>query len=51
MFEKLLRKLAGKLIVNAYNRGWNDGYEVAKEKYNKGAFKKGNVPWNKGRKK
>lgn len=58
MFKKLLKKLASDLILESYIDGFNNGelvgYKKAKEEMvakNKGAFKKGHTPWNKGLKK
>ena len=61
MFEKIIKKLAAKLIDDAYREGWGDGYEAGckigsvklnrSHKPNKGQFQKGYTPWNKGMKK
>lgn len=55
MWKKLLNRLAQDLIENAYVEGYLEGVQFAKshpELYkNTGKFKKGNIPWNKGKKK
>lgn len=58
MWKKILEKLAYELIKDSYLDGHNDGYKLGYEQHkrdmrlkNKGQFKKGNIPWNKGKKK
>jgi hypothetical protein len=50
MWKKLIIKLASKHITDAYLTGFEEGVEFQKSKHT-GTFKKGNIPWNKGKKK